>query len=112
MAGDVEYSTFKLSMNADLWLGVEKSENPEEALKQRILHELDMRGYDKFEVDAIGGDPLFHESIREEYRAAYRQFHGWRHSYPGSIKVRYQKLGTRTNRGSAVKEPKEPKEPT
>lgn len=99
-------SSFTLKMNSDLWLGIEKSENPEAALKDRVLRELDMQGYDKFELETIGNDPLFNESLREEYRAAYRRFHGWHHSYPGSIKLRYQKLGTRGKGGKPVKEDK------
>lgn len=96
-------ATFTLKVNPDLWIGVEKAENPEAALKERVLHELDMQGYDKFEVQAIGSDPLFNQTLAEEYRAAYRQFHGWRHSYPGSIKLHYQKLGTRTKSGKTEK---------
>jgi hypothetical protein len=96
-------ASFSMKMNPDLWIGVEKAENPEAALKERILHELDMQGYDKFEVEAIGSDPTFNESLRNEYRSAYRQFHGWRHSYPGSIRLHYQKLGTRKKSGKPEK---------
>ncbi len=97
-------ASFTLKMNPDLWLACEKSENPQGALKERVLKELDMQGFDKFELEAIGSDPLFNQSLADEYRAAYRQFHGWRHSYPGSIKLHYQKLGSRKKSGKPEKE--------
>lgn len=101
---EIEYGYVKMKMNADLWLGCEKESNPEGAFRERVLRELSFQGFKDDEIRAISSDGAFSESVAEVYRETNQRFRGWRKSIPGSVKIRYTALGTRTKRGKAVKE--------
>jgi hypothetical protein len=99
-----ECSTLRMKMNTDLWMGIEKAESGEQALHARAVKELEYQGYKPDEIEAVSKDPVFIESVGENYRMCNRRFHGWRRSLPSSMKFRYTRLGTRTKHGAEKKE--------
>ena len=94
MSDEIELTRFHLKLNTDLWLAVEKAENPEATLQARVLQEFKLQGFRPAEISAIERDPIFRESVTKTYQKTARRFRGWRHSLPGSLTFEYQTLGT------------------
>jgi cytosine/adenosine deaminase-related metal-dependent hydrolase len=87
--------TVRVPMNADLWIGLEKSPDPGSALRTRALEELRRHGYREDEVRVVAGDPVFAESCSTQYNRAVARFHGWRRSLPSSLSIEFQLPGTK-----------------
>jgi hypothetical protein len=105
MGDDIPKGHITMKLTTDLWLGIEKAENPEAALHQRVMQEFYLQGFNKGEIDLVSRDGVLSESVSRNCRETMRRFRGWRRSLPGSLTFEYQRPGTRKKSGAPMKEP-------
>lgn len=89
-------------MNPDLWMNLQNAENPEGFLAERALEELRMNyGYDESEIGFVDEDPVFHESVVEEYRRAQSMWKG-KGKIPRTIKITFGRPANRKANGKSM----------
>lgn len=93
-------ATVVVRMNYDLWTGMEKSGNPETALRQRAIEELRLKyRYNEHELEVVDSDPTFAASVNSEYVRAADLFKHKRR-LPPTLKIHFLAPGTRVREGA------------
>jgi hypothetical protein len=91
--GDLPTSSVKLEMNYDLWQALQNAPDPVTALRERVLYELQVDGYGQNEIDVIAADPVFIESVQEQYLRVEKSEKNWDRR-PSKLKFEFAAPGT------------------
>ena len=96
-------SAVVVELNSDCWIAFHApGKQPVEELKMRAAQTLKTSfAYEDDEVEAITSDPLFQENARKKYYDAKRTF-DHRRKIPRTVKIEFNRPGTRTKRGNPV----------